>query len=70
MLNGKLDINERIKRLSQRKYITKQMNQEIENEIFINDKILEVLNKPRVSLDSIGMFVLSGRTPEEYLESL
>ena len=29
------------------------MNQEIENEIFINDKILEVLNKPRVSLDQL-----------------
>lgn len=67
-----MDIEHRNRRLNQRRQTLANAG-ELEDsglgrEIDLNQKILETLSKPLVRLDAIGAIVLSGRSPEEFVE--
>jgi ATP-dependent helicase HepA len=69
---GLLDIEHRNRRLNQRRQ-TRKHSGELEDsglsrEISLNKKILESLGNPVVRLDAIGAIVLSGRSPQEFIE--
>ena len=66
LLKATIDIEERDKRLMQ-KMKNEPLNKDFDKDIELNKKILNSLLKPDIKLDSIGMFVLSGRTPDEFL---
>ncbi len=68
---GLLDIEHRRARLNQRRS-NLSISGELEDsgltrELELNQKILETLGDPVVKLDSIGVIVLSGRSPDEFL---
>ncbi|SVD64473.1 uncharacterized protein METZ01_LOCUS417327, partial [marine metagenome] len=68
--NGKIDISKRIKRLRQRqKNASRKIKLELEREIYMNNLIIEVIEKPGIRLDSIGVIILSSQGIQEFIES-
>lgn len=70
---GVLDIEHRNRRLNQRRLI-RSTSGELEDtglarEIELNQKLIETLSNPIIRLDAIGAIVLSGRSPQEFIES-
>ncbi len=68
---GKIDIDRRVLRLKQRGLIRNSLGEPkdsgLDAEIRLNELLLDVLKDPIVRLDSIGLTVLSGRSPAEFL---
>lgn len=69
---GLQDIEHRNRRLKQRRQnqlISGELaDSGLSDEIELNIKLLKTLNQPRIRLDSIGAIVLSGRSPEMFVQ--
>jgi ATP-dependent helicase HepA len=69
---GRLDIEHRIRRLNQRREIRTSSGERedsgLSRQIELNESILSALRNPIVKLDAIGAIVLSGRSPQEFIE--
>lgn len=73
IVRGQVDIDLRTRRLQQRRLNRLRANEcedaGLERELELNGLLAEALHNPVVTLDAIGFIVLSGRTPEAFLES-
>jgi ATP-dependent helicase HepA len=69
---GLLDIEHRNRRLNQRRRTRKNAGEledtGLSREIELNERVLASLGDPIVKLDAIGAIVLSGRSPQEFIE--
>ena len=66
---GEADIAKRNKRLRQKQInVFSESKSIIDREISFNNEILKMLEKPRVVLDSIGIIILSSKSPKEYIQ--
>jgi len=66
---GEADIAKRNKRLRQKQInVSAESKSIIDREIRLNNEILNMLDKPRVVLDSIGIIILSSKSPKEYIQ--
>ena len=66
---GEADIAIRNKRLRQKQInVSAESKSIIDREISFNNEILNVLDKPQVVLDSIGIIILSSKSPKEFIQ--